>query len=151
MTSPVEPARFQEGCRHLFAAKSLAAVLRILRQHRLSRFILVGGFNTVVGYGLFLISLAIMPTFFTALVAANILAILFNFMTTGSFVFGARDPRLLPRFFGVYGVVFVYNSIGLTLLDGMGVQPWLGGLVLLPTAVVISYLLNRQFVFGGAA
>jgi len=79
-----------------------------------------------------LFALAIMPTTLTALVAANILAILFNFRTTGSFVFGVRDPRLLPRFFGVYGVVFAYNSIGLTLLEGFGVRPWLGGLVLLP-------------------
>ncbi len=151
MTSPVEPARIQEGWRRLFAAGPLAAVAQILRQHRFSRFILVGGFNTVVGYSLFLVALVIMPTTFTALIAAYILAILFNFMTTGSFVFGARDPRLLPRFFGVYVVVFAYNSIGLALLEGMGVRPWLGGRVLLPTAVVISYLLNRRFVFGDAA
>jgi putative flippase GtrA len=150
MTSPVEPARIQGGCRRLFAVGHPAAFQRILRQHRFSRFILVGGLNTLVGYSLFLVALAIMPTTFTALVMANILAILFNFMTTGSFVFGVRDPRMLPRFFGVYGVVFVYNSIGLMLLEGMGLRPWLGGVVILPTAVVMSYVLNRRFVFERA-
>ena len=117
-------------------------------QHRFSRFILVGGLNTAVGYSLFLVALAIMPTTFSALFVANILAILFNFMTTGSLVFGARDSRLLPRFFGVYAVMFVYNSIGLTFLEDMGVRAWVGGLVLLPSSVVISYLLNQRFVFG---
>ena len=151
MTSPMEPAHIVRGCRHLFVARPLAALARNLCQHRFSRFILVGGLNTAVGYSLFLIALAIMPTTFTALVVTNILAILFNFMTTGSLVFGARDLRLLPHFFGVYGVVFVYNSIGLTLLEGMGVRPWLGGLVLLPCAVVMSYLLNQRFVFRGRA
>ncbi len=151
MTSPMEPAHVVRGCRHLFVARPLAVVVRNLCQHRFSRFILVGGLNTAVGYTLFLIALEIMPTTFTAIVVANILAILFNFMTTGSLVFGARDLRLLPQFFGVYGVVFVYNSIGVTLLEGMGIRPWQGGLVLLPIAVVISYLLNRRFVFRGPA
>ncbi len=126
-------------------------MLRILSQHRFWRFILVGGLNTLVGYSLFLVALAIMPTTLTALVVANILAILFNFITMGSLVFGVREARLLPRFFGVYGVMFVYNLIGLTLLEDMGVRPWLGGLVILPTAVLISYLLNQRFVFKGPA
>jgi putative flippase GtrA len=90
-----------------------------------------------------------MPTTLAALVAANILAILFNFVTTGSLVFGARDPRLLPRFFGVYAVAFVYNAIGLAVLENMGIRPWLGGLVLLPGSVALSYLLNQRFVFNG--
>lgn len=122
----------------------------LLRRHRFLRFLLVGGLNTAVGYGLFLLALALMPTTFTALIVANILAILFNFVTTGSLVFGVRDPRLLARFFGVYAIVFVYNAVGLALLEDMGVRPWLGGLILLPGAVVLGYLLNRSFVFGAA-
>ena len=149
MTSSAEPARIEEGRRSPFAAGPVAAAARILRERRFLRFILVGGVNTAVGYGLFLVALAIMPTTLSALVAANILAILFNFVTTGSLVFGARDPRLLPRFFGVYAVVFVYNAIGLAVLENMGIRPWLGGLVLLPCSVALSYLLNQRFVFGG--
>ena len=122
---------------------------RLLREHRFLRFLLVGGLNTAVGYGLFLICLALAPTTLTALVAANILAILFNFVSTGTLVFGQRDPRLLARFFAVYAVVFVYNAVGLEALENMGVRPWLGGLILLPGAVVIGYVLNRNFVFGG--
>ncbi|MGO9773023.1 MAG: GtrA family protein [Roseiarcus sp.] len=129
----------------------MVAAAAILRQRRFLRFLLVGGFNTAVGYSLLLVSLAIMPTTLSAVVVASILGILFNFKTTGSLVFGARDPRLLPRFFGVYGVAFVYNSIGLTLLEGMGVRPWLGALALLPSSVLVSYLLNQRFVFGGPA
>lgn len=148
MTPLMEPARDDRGWRRPFAGGRLPGVASILCQHRFTRFILVGGLNTAVGYSLFLVALAIMPTTLSALFVANILAILFNFMTTGSLVFGARNSRLLPRFFGVYGVMFVYNSIGLTLLEGMGVRACLGALVLLPSAVVISYLLNQRFVFG---
>ena len=151
MKSPAEPTRIDKVRRRLFAAGPAVTAAEILRHHRLLRFLVVGGFNTAVGYGLLLVALAIMPTTFTALVVASILGILFNFKTTGSLVFGARDPRLLPRFFGVYGVAFVYSSIGLTFLEGMGVRPWLGALVLLPSSVLLSYLLNQRFVFGGPA
>lgn len=149
MTSPAEPTRIEEGRRSLLAGGPVAAAARILCERRFLRFILVGGVNTAVGYSLFLVALAIMPTTLAALVAANILAILFNFVTTGSLVFGARDPRLLPRFFVVYAVAFVYNAIGLAVLENMGIRPWLGGLVLLPGSVALSYLLNQRFVFNG--
>jgi putative flippase GtrA len=151
MTSSAEPTPIEEGRRSLFAAGPAAAAARILRERRFLRFILVGGVNTAVGYSLFLVALAIMPTTLAALVAANILAILFNFVTTGSLVFGARDPRLLPRFFGVYAVAFVYNAIGLAAFENMGIPPWLGGLVLLPGSVALSYLLHQRFVFNRPA
>ena len=126
----------------------LPAARRLLAEHRILRFLLAGGVNTVVGYGLFYLAVAIFPTVFEALVASTILAVLFNFMTTGSFVFRSRDPSRLPRFFGVYTVVFGYNAVGLALLAGVGVGPRVGALLLLPGGVVLSYSLNRLFVFG---
>ena len=151
MTSSAEPAGIEKGRRSPFAVGPVAAAARILRQRRFLRFLLVGGFNTAVGYSLLLVALAIMPTTLSALFVANILAILFNFMTMGSLVFGERDPRLLPRFFGVYAIAFVYNAIDLTVLENMGIRPWLGGLLILPSSVALSYLLNQRFVFGGPA
>ncbi len=126
-------------------------VRSLLRAHRFLRFLVVGALNTAVGYSLFLVALAVAPTPFTALVASTILAILFNFRTTGALVFGVRNPRLLARFFGVYAVVFVYNAAALAALQQAGLRPWLIGLLLLPGGVAISYLLNRRFVFRSAA
>jgi putative flippase GtrA len=151
MMSPAEPTRINEVRRRQFAARLVATAAAILRQRRFLRFLLVGGFNTAVGYSLLIVALAIMPTTLSALFVANILAILFNFMTMGSLVFGERAPRLLPRFFGVYAIAFVYNAIGLTVLENMGIRPWLGGLLILPSSIALSYLLNQRFVFGGPA
>ncbi len=151
MTSPAHPARAKSLSWRAHALGIPRLLPRIVREHRFSRFILVGGVNTAVGYCLFLAALATMPTTFTALVAAYILAILFNFMSTGTLVFGVRDARRLPRFLAVYGLVFAYNAVGLDLLETIGIRPWLGGLMLQPGAIVMSYLLNRRFVFGGPA
>ena len=112
------------------------------------RFLIVGGMNTVFGYGLFCVALAILPTTFLALCASTLLAILFNFFTTGTLVFGSRDITRILRFYGVYGIVFLYNAAGLAVLEHVGIAPQFGGLILLPGAVIASYLLNRHFVFG---
>lgn len=128
----------------------VASTRGLLERHRILRFLIVGGVNTAFGYGLFLVALAIMPTTFSALVVSTILGILFNFRTTGRFVFRAHGAGNLVRFFGVYGVVFVYNAAGLATLEQAHVAPWLAGLLLLPGAVTISYVLSRDFVFRSA-
>jgi len=146
----VDVARAVNIADHAWGLAPIRAAARLLRAHRFLRFLVVGALNTAVGYGLFLAALAIAPTPFMALVASTILAILFNFRTIGELVFGVRDHRLLARFFGVYAIVFAYNSFGLAALQGGGFRPWLCGLMLLPGSVVISYLLNHKFVFRGA-
>jgi putative flippase GtrA len=131
--------------------RAAGVVTGLLREHRILRFLLVGGLNTLFGYSLFLLCLVAFPTTFIALVVSTVLGILFNFRTTGQLVFGSRDPRRLLMFFGVYGIVFLYNAIGLEALGRVGVAAWLAGLVLLPGAVALSYFLNARFVFRSAA
>ena len=104
MTSSAEPTRIEEGRRSLFATGRAAAAAHSTRATVLALSSWSAGSIRLLATVCFLVALAIMPTTLAALVAANILAILFNFVTTGSLVFGARDPRLLPRFFGVYAV-----------------------------------------------
>jgi putative flippase GtrA len=127
------------------------AIAEALNRHRILRFVLVGGVNTCVGLALFYGALAVLPTTFSALVVSTLLAIIFNFFSTGSYVFRSRDPRRIGRFFAVYGVVFVYNAVGLALLERAGIDPRIGAILLLPGAVIISYVLNRTFVFGAQA
>ena len=130
------------------AQSSLRAGIERLAGIRFLRFLVVGGFNTAVGYVLFCVALAIFPTTFIALCVSTLLAIFFNFFTTGTFVFGSRDPGRIVRFYGVYGIVFAYNAVGLAILERLGIVPQIGALVLLPGAVIMSYLLNRQLVFA---
>ena len=130
-------------------AKSLYDRAReIFAAHRFLRFLVVGGLNTAVGYALFYLALLVIPTTFSALCVSTIVAIAFNFVSTGTMVFGSRDPRRIARFCGVYAVVFAYNAIGLAYLEATSIAPALAGLLLLPGAVAISYGLNRTFVFG---
>lgn len=119
-------------------------------RHRLLRFLVVGAVNTAFGYGTFLAALALMPSTLPALVLATLIAIVFNFVSLGTHVFGSRDPRRIWRFGLTYGLVFGYNAVGLRLFEQAGTAAWLAGLLLLPGGVAISYVANSRFVFSGA-
>ena len=118
---------------------------------RFLRFLVVGGFNTAFGYGLFYALLRLSGSAMFALTLGTIVGVLFNFMTMGSLVFRNMERHRLLRFFGVYVVVYLYNAAGLTILQAMGVDAALAGLLLLPGGVLLSYALNRSFVFVAPA
>jgi putative flippase GtrA len=147
MKSPTEKKVIQFEIANLESCGGALGLAARLLQNRFLRFLIAGGVNTAFGYALFLILLRLSGSAFFALTFGTILGVLFNFMTTGSFVFRAMERHRLWRFFAVYGLVYIYNAIGLALLQARGISPALAGLVLLPGAVALSYLLNRSFVF----
>lgn len=114
----------------------------------LARFVTVGLINTAVGYTLFIAALAVCPSSLVALVTSYVLAMSFNFMSTGGYVFGNKSPDRLIPFFGVHALILTFQAIGLRALESIGMASWAAGLLLLPAAVVISFILNKYIVFG---
>jgi putative flippase GtrA len=111
------------------------------------RFLAVGAVNTAVGYGLFAAFVAIGLHYSVAVFLSTVLGILFNFQTIGRLVFRAHDPSRILRFFAVYGVTYVLNVAGLRALKEAGVGAYAGGALLLAPMAVVSFLLQRAFVF----
>lgn len=113
------------------------------------RFLVVGILNTAFGYGLFALFISIGLHYVLASFIGTVFGILFNFFSTGCLVFNNKDISRLPWFFGVYGVTYVFGIVGLSILDDMEVDMYCAGLVMIPPSAVVSYFLNRWFVFGG--
>ena len=111
------------------------------------KFLMVGGINTLFGYGLFALFIFLGFHYAMASFLATVLGILFNFKTTGVLVFQNKDNRLLFRFFGVYGVVFVINVLMLKVLGEVGFGMYLAGAVVIVPLAVLSFVLNKLFVF----
>ncbi len=134
--------------------RELPAQLRALsgRLWRLSaaRFLAVGVFNTLFGYGAFylLLGSGLAPT--PALAFATLVGVVFNFFTTGRVVFANSDATLLWRFACVYAVVFAVNAALLEGAVSLGVGAALAQAMLLAPCVAFSYLLNRTLVFNVA-
>ena len=121
---------------------------RWLRSHQLLRFLVVGMANTIVGYALYLIGLWIGAPYEEALTGATVLGAIFNFFTTGRFVFESRALNRIFGFLAVYGIMLAINLALLTWLVRTGVEKAYAQAFLLPLVVLLSYFLNKRLVFG---
>lgn len=118
-----------------------------LRDKRFLRFIVVGGVNTAFGYSVFALLILVGAHYAVAALLSTICGVLFNFRTTGRFVFENRDSSLLLRFVGVYAICYVTGVLLLRLSRALGVDILLAAAVLAFPMAVFSYTLNRLLVF----
>jgi putative flippase GtrA len=129
----------------------LSPVLRFARRHGLwqfVRFLTVGGLNFLFYYTLFTAFhlLSVPPT--QAVIIATIIAVMFNFCTTGQLVFGNRRAQLLPRFVGVYVVQAILNIQLLRMLMAAGVPVLIAEALVIGVLAVLTFVALRRFVFS---
>lgn len=117
-------------------------------QNTLVRFFLVSGLNTVFGYSIFASLIYFGLKYQLALLISTIIGILFNFKTTGSIVFRNPSNILIFKFFGVYGVTYLVNLAGISILKYFGISVYIGGALLLVPIGLLAFVLNRKFVFS---
>ena len=115
--------------------------------NRFFRFLMIGGINTLFGYGIFVALIFFGVHYSLASFFSTVLGVLFNFKTTGFFVFRNKSNHLIFRFVGVYGVVYLTNLFFLFVFNHFGVSNYIAGALLLFPIAFFSYVLNRQFVF----
>lgn len=126
------------------------------------RYILVGGFNTVFGYGLFALLNWLTRglgsyNYLYAAVVANVVAISVAFLGYKWFVFRTRGNYLIEyiRCFGVYGSSALINLAGLPILVPILRRslhqperaPYLAGAILTVVTVVFSFLGHKNISF----
>ncbi len=112
------------------------------------RFLVVGGINTLFGYGVFAFFIFLKFHYSIAALCGTVLGVLFNFQTIGRIVFREHDIKLIFRFVGVYAVVYGINVLGLKVFDIFHVTAYISGAVLVLPLALLSYFLNKLFVFN---
>jgi putative flippase GtrA len=115
---------------------------------RFVRFLFVGAINTVFGYSLYVVLLYLGLHYSAASLLATILGVIFNFFTTGRLVFASMDHRKFFRFCLVYAASYVINVACLAVFDALGANMYLAGLPLILPMALLTYYLNKRFVFG---
>lgn len=111
------------------------------------KFLFVGGLNTAFGYGIFALFIFLKFHFAVASFLSTVLSILFNFKTTGTIVFKNNDNHLIFRFFGVYGIIYVLNVLGLKCFKFFDFNMYLAGFIMIFPMAVVSFILMKKFVF----
>ena len=118
--------------------------------HYFVKFLLVGILNTVFGYSIFGIFIYLNIHYTIAVLLSTVLGVLFNFKTIGKLVFKSHDNRLIFRFVFVYFIVYILNISGLWFFKSLGYgNMYINGLILIVPLALVSFLLNKKFVFRG--
>jgi putative flippase GtrA len=117
------------------------------------RYILIGGYNTVVGYGVFAALWMIWGQslhYIIILVLSHIVAVTNAFFGYRILVFRKKGSgwRDFVRFNMVYLGAFVFNVLALPILiEVVNFHPLVAQALLVIVTVMASYLLHRRFSF----
>ena len=105
--------------------------------HRLIKFVLIGIVNTFLYYIIFVVFFMMTGRHNVAVVIATVIGILFNFLSTGRFVFGNRSWRALFPFVLAYTVGLAFNITLLNFLINFGINTLLAQALSLPAIIVV--------------
>jgi putative flippase GtrA len=111
------------------------------------RFLAAGAVNALFGLGMYSGAILAGLPIWGALAFGNVTGILFNFVSTGHYVFHSAAPARFPAFLLVYLIVYTINLVLidwlLTVLSGKILAQ---AILMLPMAL-LSYVLLKEFVF----
>ena len=111
------------------------------------RFLAAGGVNTLFGFAVYSVSIIIgMPVWF-ALLAGMLLGTVFNFFTTGGYVFRELSFPRFPRFVICYLLIYGVNFMLIELISGWLSDKILSQAILVFPMALFSYFLMLRFVF----
>lgn len=134
---------------------SLAArIMRLYRDERV-RFIMVGGLNTAIGYGLFLlfeVTTGPYLGYFFSLYASFFLASIIAFTLHRHYTFKVAGTGNVfidfLRFLSVYVVALGLNTIALPVfVELLGLPPWLAQAIIVVVTTLVSYFGHKYFSF----
>lgn len=111
------------------------------------RFLIAGGVNTLFGFAVYSICIVAGMAVWLALLAGMLSGTVFNFFTTGGYVFRELSLTRFPRFVICYLLVYGINLMLIELIS-----TWLSSKILAQAIItfplaLLSYFLMAHFVF----
>ena len=126
----------------------MKTLIKCLLQYKLVRFFIIAGINSLFGYGIFsFLVWAGLPYPTGVVIVGTIIAICFNFNSYGRIVFDNKNYKLIWKFCLVYIVMAFFGQFFLSFLEHLEVNKYLSGALLAVPSGLLSFVLNRTFVF----
>lgn len=122
-----------------------------LWRRRWLRFLLVGGVNTAASYAVYAALLLAGLPYALANLGGLVFGILFGFRTHAALVFRQMPGRRFPRFFAGWAVLYGVNILLIGGMLRLGLDAYWAGALAIPPMALLSYLVQKQFVFGERA
>ena len=128
----------------------MTLLLGFWQRHRWLRFLVMGGINTGFSYGVYALLVYCGLNYAVSNLCSLILGILFSFRTQAAFVFQQGGQGLFMRYVMVWTILYLSNIAMIGSMMRIGANAYTAGaLAIVPTAV-LSYFLQKSFVFSGA-
>ncbi|MHB8947766.1 MAG: GtrA family protein [Rhodoferax sp.] len=118
-----------------------------VKKTRAIRFVLVGVLNTTFGYLMYAVLLFVGLDYQLANLLALSMGVFFSFKTQGHLVFKNPNGRLLGRFVMMWALIYVCVITAIGQIMALGFNAYAAGAMVLPLSVVLSYLMQKYFVF----
>lgn len=112
------------------------------------KFLMVGAVNTIFGYGCFAALLYVGIHYAYAGMISTIAGIIFNFKSTGRVVFNSNNNSKILRFSATYFITYCIGTMGIGLFELIRVEPYIGGAIMIFPTALLSFYLNKNFVFN---
>lgn len=119
-------------------------------QCQLVRFLIVGGINTLVGYGFFVALLYIGVSYLPSYWLSMIIGVIVSYVLNKFYTFNKRSFSFLElaRFLSVYAVSFAIGTVLLFLfVDIVGIGTYMAGGINLFFTTLISWFGHKYFSF----
>ena len=111
------------------------------------KFLLVGGFNTMLNYGIYALLIYLGLGYTLATTAAFIAGLAINFKTQGRFVFNSKSNRPFLLYVVSWLGIYVTNLWLLGLLIANGIDSYWAGALMVPPIAVLSFFVLKYVVF----
>lgn len=125
----------------------MMSLIRGLLARPFVRFLAVGTCNTMLSYVVYASFVQIGLAYWLANLLALVFGIGWSYMTLGRLVFQSRNSGRLMHFAASWGVIYLVQTGLIWLLLKNGVNPTLGGLLVLPPTAIASYIIQKFVVF----
>jgi len=121
-----------------------------LLEHREFRFLIVGGINTVVGYGSYALFLSINTPYLIANTISTIIAVINSYLWNRFFTFKSKGKAIneIIRFSFVYLVSYLISMLFLFLIvDYFKTNVYIAGILNIIITTTISWFGHKNFSF----
>jgi putative flippase GtrA len=116
---------------------------------RFLRFLVVGGLNTALNYGIYALLIFVGLGYIAAATLSFVAGLVISFKTHSRFVFDGRGNRAFLPYVASWLAIYLAHITTLGFLVRSGMNSYLAGAILVPPVAVISFLVMRFVVFRG--